>query len=189
MTLLVSRRAVGREPHQLVFARIHLEAGVVGEGGVEQAETMGEMDLLVDRQVLAVADGDRRGGPLADAVQRQDGRLVERRRIERGGRVAQVVLAEIRRSAQSKSGSTASSSSVEQRLLEQLLAQPQRQRHPERCEAARAIGEIGLEQPLELEKWLVVEDDAVDVLEPDTCRPRGNSRSPAADSRRRISCG
>ena len=54
--VLVFRRPIGREPHQLVFARIDLEAGVVGEGGVEQTQAVREMDLLVDREVLAIAD-------------------------------------------------------------------------------------------------------------------------------------
>ena len=92
--LLVFRRAVGRKPHQLVLAGIDLEAGIVGEGGVEQAEAVREMDLLVDLEVFSIADGGRRGGPFADAVEGEDGGLVERRRIERGGGVAQMMLAE-----------------------------------------------------------------------------------------------
>ena len=78
--LLVFRRPIGREPHQLVFARIDLEAGVVGEGGVEQAQAVRKVDLLVDREVLTIADGNRGGRPFAHAVERQDGGLVERRR-------------------------------------------------------------------------------------------------------------
>ena len=37
------RRAVRRQSHHLVFTRVHLEAGVIGEGGIEQAERMGEL--------------------------------------------------------------------------------------------------------------------------------------------------
>ena len=54
---------------------------------------------------------------------------------------------------------------AQQRLLEQLLLQPQRHGHAERVEAPRREGEIGLEQPLELQERLVVEGDVVDVAE------------------------
>ena len=40
------RLAVGREPHHLVLAGVDLEAGVIGEGRVEQAERMRKVDLL-----------------------------------------------------------------------------------------------------------------------------------------------
>ena len=50
-------------------------------------------------------------------------------------------------------------------LLEQLLAQPQRDRHAEGFEAGRREREIGLQQALELEERLVVEHDVVDVVQ------------------------
>jgi hypothetical protein len=90
----VFRRAIGREPHQLVLARIDLEAGIVGEGRIEQAERVREMDLFVDRELVAFAERDRRRGPLADAVEREHQRALVRRRIEGGRRMAQMVLAE-----------------------------------------------------------------------------------------------
>src|ERR1700686_3978309 len=49
-------------------------------------------------------------------------------------------------------------------LREQLFAQPQRQRHPKRVDPARRKRKIGLEQTLELEKWLVVECDEIDLV-------------------------
>jgi hypothetical protein len=52
---------------------------------------------------------------------------------------------------------------AQQRLLEQLLLQPQRHGHAEGLEAARRVGEVGLEQALELQERLVVEGDVVDV--------------------------
>ena len=56
------------------------------------------------------------------------------------------------------------------RLLEQLLLDPERHRHAERAKAARRIGEIGLEQALELDERLLEEDDMVDAVEVDACR-------------------
>src|SRR5580704_12053311 len=59
---------------------------------------------------------------------------------------------------------------AQQRLLEQLLLQPQRHGHTERVEAARRVGEVGLEQTLELQERLVVESDVVDVGQLDAGR-------------------
>src|SRR5258708_24987592 len=55
----------------------------------------------------------------------------------------------------------------EQRLLKELLPQPQWQRHAKRREAARTVGEVGLQQALELDERLVVEHDPVDIPERD----------------------
>ena len=44
--LRIFRLAVRREPHDLVLTRIDFEAQVVGEGGVEQADRVREVDLL-----------------------------------------------------------------------------------------------------------------------------------------------
>ena len=90
----VLRLAVRRQPHQLVLAGVDLEAGEVGEGGVQQPERMREADLVRQLDAVAVPDAVRRRGPLPDPVQRQNGRLVERRRKERTGRVRLVVLRE-----------------------------------------------------------------------------------------------
>src|SRR5690242_1552156 len=53
----------------------------------------------------------------------------------------------------------------EQILEEELLAQPERDRHAEALEPARRESEIALEQALELQKRLVVEGDEVDLRE------------------------
>ena len=57
----------------------------------------------------------------------------------------------------------------QQRFLKKLLLQPQRHRHAKRTEPARRESEIGLEQPLELQKRLFVEGDEVDVAPRNTC--------------------
>ena len=48
----------------------------------------------MNRKILAAADRCRRGGPLADAVERENDGTIERRGIERRCRVAQMMLAE-----------------------------------------------------------------------------------------------
>ena len=55
---------------------------------------MREAQLLEHLDLVAAADGDRAGGPLADTVEGQDRGLLEGRGEERAGRVGLVVLEE-----------------------------------------------------------------------------------------------
>ena len=138
----VARLAVGRKPHQLVFARIDLEAGVIGERGVQQPERMGEMDLLDDLEPVVAPERERAGRPLSDAVQRQyRGRGVRRRKKGAGG-VAQMMLAEDQALVPVEVGPVLLQLVLQQVLQEQLLPQPDRDRHLERFEirAARTRG-------------------------------------------------
>ena len=86
--------AVGGEAHQLVLARVHPEAAVVGEGRVEEAERVREVELADHLDLVAPAHADAGGGPLADPVEGEDRGAVERRRVEGRGGVALVVLGE-----------------------------------------------------------------------------------------------
>src|SRR5438552_2801178 len=56
---------------------------------------------------------------------------------------------------------------TQQLLLEQLLLQPERHRHTKGAKARGRKREIGLQQTLELEEWLVVERDIVDFTQSD----------------------
>ena len=53
-------------------------------------------------------------------------------------------------------------------LLKQLLPHPQRNRHLERTQSGRGEGEIGFDQPLELQEGFVVENDIVQIVEMDS---------------------
>src|SRR4029077_16791660 len=89
--LNVFRLAIGREPHDLVLAGVHLEPGVIGEGGIEQTERMRKVEFLADLEIIAVADGERRGAPLPYSVEGENRRLFERRGIEGRCRVRQMM--------------------------------------------------------------------------------------------------
>src|SRR5687768_4203015 len=52
-------------------------------------------------------------------------------------------------------------------LLKQLLLDPERQCHREAAVAPWCEGKIRLQQPLEFDERLVVEDNKIDVAEPD----------------------
>jgi len=55
---------------------------------------VGEADLVCERDPVPPPVAERRGGPLADAVEREDRGLLERRREERAGGVGFVVVRE-----------------------------------------------------------------------------------------------
>jgi hypothetical protein len=126
---------------------------------------MGEMNFLQHLDAVIPADPDTRRSPLADPVHRQDQRLVKRRGKKCAGRVAPVMLGEEQLVLPVEAGGPRLEPLAEQILLKQFLLEPQRQRHAERAEPARRKGEIGLEQPLELYKRLLVENDVVEIIE------------------------
>ncbi len=163
--LAVARYAVRREAHQLVLAGIHLEPGVVREGGVEKAQRMREVDLALHLERGALAEREGRRRPFAHAVHGEDRGLVERRGEVRRRRMALVVLGEEEALLPVDAGGVAGELVAQQLLLEQLLLQPERNRHPERAEAARREREVRFEEPLELEEGLVVEGDVIDRLD------------------------
>ena len=161
--VLEPRLAVGREAHDLVFTRVDLEAGVVGKGRIEQSQRMREVQLFQHLEAVALAVAQRRGRPLADAIHGQDGGFLERRGKERRGGMALVMLAEQQALLPVEVRLPALHLVAQQGLLEELLLQPQRHGHAEGIEAARGVGEVGLEQAFELQERLVVEGDVVDV--------------------------
>ena len=163
----VFRLAVGREPHHLVFAGVDLEAQVVGEGRVEQAERMREMDLAVDVDRIAVAQAGRGRRPFADAVHGEDRRGLEGRGIEGAGGVRLVMLGEHQLAGDVDAGHVARQVVAQHLALEELLARPHGEGGGKGAKAARGERQVGLEQALELQERLVVEDDVVDVLQRD----------------------
>ncbi len=156
--LEVDRLSVGCQPHDLVLGAVDLEAQVVGEGAVEEPQAVGEADLLEQLDVRAPAHAVGGGGPLPDAVDGQDRRLLVRGRKEGGGRMAHVVLG-----VEDRPG-VGLELLADRRGHPQLLVEPDRHGLAERVERAGEGGDVGREHPLELEKRLVVEADGVEVL-------------------------
>ena len=165
--LHVFRLAVGRQPHHLVFARIDLEAQVIGKGRIEQAKRVREMDFLENFQAVAAADGSRGGGPFAHAVHGQHQGFVKRRWKESAGRMAQVMLGKQQAVDPVHPGFELLQLLRQQVFLEQLLAQPQRYRHAKGLESPRCKGVVGFQQALELEERLVVKRDLIHLRKRD----------------------
>ncbi len=101
---------------------------------------------------LAEADGG--GGPLPHPVHREDGGLVEGRRIEGGGRVGQVVL---RKEDGRIAGPGLGQFVFEHGAHHELFFDPHRHGHEEAPEPPGGKAVVGLQQALELEVGLVVE--------------------------------
>src|ERR1700730_11639986 len=161
----VSGLAIRRQSHNLVLAGIHLEAGVVGEGRVKQAKRVREMDFLAHLDAVISANPDARGGPLSNTVHCEDQRLLERRRIESAGRVALVMLGEQQLVLPVEVGRPRFAQHAKKVLLQQFLLEPHWQSHAERGKPPRREGEIGLEQPFELDKRLLVKNDVIELVE------------------------
>ena len=153
----VDRLPVGGEAHDLVLGAVDLEPEVVREGAVEQPEAVGEADLLEEGDVVPLAHAEGSGGPLADAVHREDGRLLERRDEEARGGVAHVVLGEEDRPL------VGPQLPADDRRHPELLLDPHRHRLAERAERAGEGGDVRRQHPLELQERLVVEADGVEV--------------------------
>src|SRR4029450_7391324 len=96
--------------------------------------------------------------PLADAIEGENRGLVEGAWKEGAGSVALVMIGEDHPAAKVSPQSLANEG-----RQARLLLQPHRHRHAETLEAGWRKRQVRLEQPLELSKWLFVEDDVVDV--------------------------
>ncbi len=84
--------AVGRQAHQLVLARVDLEAAIVGKCAIQKSQRVGVANLLEQLDLASFAVAERASGPLAHAVDGQDRRFLERRGVEATGGVCHVML-------------------------------------------------------------------------------------------------
>ena len=122
---------------------------------------MREADLSEEIDVRAASGAERRGRPLADAVDGENGGILKRGRIERGSGVRDVVLGKEDRNV----GFDFLLDAIRK---EELLGQPDRHRRSKRGRSLGRAGKISLEQALELEERLVVERDGIELIRPDS---------------------
>ena len=76
--LLPARRTIRSQAHELVLTGVHPETHLISERGVKESERMGKVYLLVNLQIVSPADSPCGRRPLTHAVERQDGRFLER---------------------------------------------------------------------------------------------------------------
>jgi hypothetical protein len=153
----VSRLAVWRESHELVLAAVDRESAVVRERRIEQPERVRKVQLVEQRDAIALPRADARRRPLAHAVECENRGLLERRWKKRAGRVRFVVF------RKNEAPPVLPAQRVAQAAREvQLLPDPDGQRLSKRAEATRRVREIGLQQPVEFQERLVVKRDMVE---------------------------
>src|SRR5205807_1608273 len=109
---------------------VDLEAAVIGKRRVEEPNGMREGNVLRQTDLVAMADAPGGSAPFADAVEREEGRLLERAGKERTGSVALMVV-------QKKDGGfrIVSHSIANRSSRVQFFFQPDRDRHAEAAEA------------------------------------------------------
>ena len=83
----IFRLTVRRQTHYFVFTGVDLEPGVIGKGGVKEAQGVREVDFLYDFELLTVSYGQRSCRPFTDTIKRQHSRPFKRRWIEGTRRV------------------------------------------------------------------------------------------------------
>src|SRR5206468_1258088 len=109
-------------------------------------------------QLVPAADAPGRRAPLADAVERQDRRLVERGRQKGAGRVTLVVVEE-----QERRGGAGGQRPADEAAQVDLVLQPDRHRLAEAAEPAGGERQVRFQQPLELRQRLLEVGDVVEL--------------------------
>ena len=105
--------------------------------------------------------------PLTNAVDGHDGRLLERRREERASGVGFVMLREDDRLVVAPAQPP-----CDLAWQTELLARPGGSEPDELPESARRVGEVGFQQAVELQEWLLVEPDGVEVFRSESSSSR-----------------
>ena len=155
--------AIRRHAHDLVFALVHFESEERRERAVKQTERMRKLKMMRELDLVAGADAEGRRAPFADAVERQNRRVLEWTRKKRARRVALMMIDENNWRSGGSSDSVSNQPGKPRFFLE-----PQRHRHPKAAEPARRERKIRLEQALELPQRLLIEGDVVEILGPET---------------------
>ena len=157
--------AVRGKPHQLVLAGVDPEAQEVGEGRVQEADRVREVQLAEDGQPVLMPVANRSGRPFPHPIDGHHRRLGEGRRIEGARRVGKMVLGEEKPGPLAIKALDTAELLQDEPLEQQLLLDPDRHGGEEGPEAPRSEGVVRLEQALELEEGLVVEDHRVQLVE------------------------
>src|SRR6478752_4808002 len=118
---------------------------------------MRKREVICERNPVPRASAQCGRAPLADAIDCQDGRVVERTRKEGARRMAFVVVGINDRRLDVTQGA------ANRLSYEQLLSEPDRQRCGKTWEASGREREVSLEEALELAQRLLVERDVVEI--------------------------
>src|SRR5580658_5950661 len=87
-----SRLSIGGHAHDLVLAFVHFEPQKRREGAVKKANRMRKLHLLYELDIIAPSHARAGGHPVAHAIDRKNGRLLERRAKKSTRRMGKMVL-------------------------------------------------------------------------------------------------
>ena len=158
-----TRLAVRREAHQLVLAGVDAKTAVRRERRVEQTQRVRKVKLAQHLDAVVRASADRRRRPLTDAVHREDGGAIERRRIKRARRVGDVMLGEQDRAV----GRQAVELVADGLAQVEFLREPGWQHPQPRRQAGRCDGQKTLEHPRKFDDRFVVKHNRIEIGQAD----------------------
>ena len=154
--------AVGVHTHQLVLTLIDLKAAIGGERRIQESKAVREAHLFDELDLVAVAYAESSRAPLARAVNGQDRRLLIGRREEARSSVRHVVVAK----QDLRTGNT--KLARHHRLDPKFIGNPALHGLSKDRRRARKSGHRCDQHALELNEWLLVKHDVVDVVD---CKP------------------
>ena len=113
----IDRPAIGREAHHLVFVAVVRKAEILGQRLIEDAERMREVHAAVDRERAPSPHAPGCAGEVAEAVDRNDDRLIEGRHVKGGGKMREMMFDIVERAPKACPGmALAKSSGMPSRL-------------------------------------------------------------------------
>ena len=124
----------------------------------KRPKRVGKRDVVDQADAVPLADSESGRAPLADPVEGHDRRLIERAGEKRTGGMALVMVGE-----DQPGPGRAAQAAAQGPPHVQLVLEPERHGQPKAAKSARSIGQVGLQQPLELGQRLVVERDVVQI--------------------------
>ena len=172
--------AVGREAHHLALVAVLREAEPLRDGRVEDPERVREEHAVEHLEPVAAAVAEHRRGEVAEAVEREHRRLVERRDEERARGVREVVLdvvdvgAEVVGLDAERLGDLRLHVAHLRRVAEAL-------HHVAR---ARPVEDRADDLRADVRARVAADRDVVELARRRARRPRGTSARPAPESRR-----
>src|SRR5262245_6225328 len=128
---------------------------------------MWEIDLLLDLELIPVTYTGGRRRPFSYTVHREDRGVLKGRGVECARRMTQMMFGEKQPLFPINALLVQSPQLIEEHsFLKELFSKPNWTRHSKRAKAARRKRKKGLKEAIELQKWLFVKDNMIDLIQP-----------------------
>ncbi len=155
--------AIGRQAHQFVFPGVDLEAGIVGEGRIQQTERVRVANFPQQLQFPSASDAETCRGPFACAVQGEHRGGFKRAREEGAGCVTLVMFGEQQLAV--PLGIHGVEPVQKQRPLDSLAVPGTAAWMRRRRQSRGRKAQVGLDLALKLGDRFFVEDGVIDLMQ------------------------